>query len=44
MAETKQWLTIGLTGLLTALACAGCTTVNVYQYQYDSTLDEVFVK
>lgn len=45
MTETKKTLKWGLAGLLAALTCAGCTTtVKVYQYQYDATLDEVFVK
>ena len=30
--------------LLFAFSLVNCSTVEVYQYQYDSTLDEVFVK
>jgi len=40
----KKSLMTGLAVLLAALACTTCTTVHVYQYQYDSNLDEVFVK
>jgi len=33
-----------LISLLFAMISLSCTTVEVYQYQYDSTLDEVFIK
>jgi len=33
-----------LLSLVFAYSLTGCSTVEVYQYQYDSTLDEVFVK
>jgi hypothetical protein len=43
MIMLKRNLTIVLS-VLAALIVSACTTVEVYQYQYDSTLDEVFVK
>ena len=30
--------------VITVLTCVNCSTVEVYQYKYDSILDEVFVK
>ncbi len=35
---------IALLSLVFAFCSISCSTVEVYQYQYDSTLDEVFVK
>jgi hypothetical protein len=44
MAKMKNIIKVSLMAVIMVLTGVSCSTVEVYQYQYDSTLDEVFIK